>query len=88
MSWIAWLVVGIVAGLIARAIVPGEVGGGIVADLVVGVVGAFIGGFVMSLVGHPAQANGINLPSIAVAVVGAVVLLALMRVFSGRRTTV
>ncbi len=88
MSIVAWLVVGIIAGLIARAIMPGEVGGGIVADLVVGVIGAIIGGYVMSLIGHPATANGINLPSIGVAVVGAVVLLGLMRLFTGRRTRV
>lgn len=88
MSLVAWLVVGIVAGLIARAIMPGEVGGGLITDLVVGVIGAFIGGFVMQLIGHSTSVSGINLPSIGVAIVGAVVLLGLMRLFSGRRTRV
>jgi uncharacterized membrane protein YeaQ/YmgE (transglycosylase-associated protein family) len=78
MSILAWIIVGIIAGWLARYVVPGEGPGGIVGDLVIGIVGAFIGGYIFNLLGHPGP-TGLNVWSIFVAFVGAVVLLWILR---------
>ena len=83
MTIIAWIVVGIIAGFLAKYVVQGEGPGGVVGDLIVGIVGALIGGWVFNLFGH-AGASGINVYSIVVAFVGAVILLFIMRAFTGR----
>ena len=75
MSIVAWLVVGLIAGFIASQIVN-KSGEGMVLDIVLGVVGAIVGGFLFNMLGA-AGANGINLYSILVAVVGAVIVLVL-----------
>ena len=85
MDILAWIIVGIVAGFLAKAVVPGEGPGGIVGDLIVGVVGAVIGGWIMHSFGNPG-ASGINVWSIFVAFIGAVVLLVILRALTGRRT--
>ncbi len=81
MSLLAWIVVGIIAGALAKMFVPSGPGG-IVGDLIVGVVGAVVGGWVFSLFGYGGT-TGVNLYSIAVAVVGAVVFLAVLRAING-----
>ena len=73
MSIIAWLVVGLIAGFIASKLVN-KSGEGVVLDIVLGVVGALVGGFLFNLLGA-GGVDGINLYSILVAVVGAVVVL-------------
>jgi uncharacterized membrane protein YeaQ/YmgE (transglycosylase-associated protein family) len=84
MGILAWIIVGIVAGWLARFVVPGEGPGGLVGDLVIGIIGAFIGGWIFHYFGH-SGVTGLNLPSIFVAFVGAVVLLWIMRMVTGRR---
>ena len=73
MSLLGWLVVGLVAGWIGSMIVNRR-GEGILLDIILGVVGAFVGGWVFHLLGH-SGVSGINLYSIFVAAVGAVVVL-------------
>ncbi|MGD0835346.1 MAG: GlsB/YeaQ/YmgE family stress response membrane protein [Polyangia bacterium] len=73
MSIIAWIILGLVAGFIASRIVNGA-GEGVAFDMVLGIVGAVAGGFLFHLVGR-AGVTGLNLWSIFVAVVGAVVVL-------------
>lgn len=73
MSILAWLVVGLIAGFIGSKIVN-KTGEGLVIDIVLGVVGAVVGGFLFNMFGAPG-ADGINLYSILVAVVGSVVVL-------------
>jgi uncharacterized membrane protein YeaQ/YmgE (transglycosylase-associated protein family) len=68
-------------------VVPGEGPGGVIGDLVVGIVGAVIGGWIWNYFGH-VGATGINLPSILVAFVGAVVLLLIVRLFTRGRAAV
>jgi uncharacterized membrane protein YeaQ/YmgE (transglycosylase-associated protein family) len=70
---ISWLVVGLIAGWIASMIVNKR-GEGFIGDIIVGAVGAFVGGFLFNLFGH-SGVSGINLYSILVAAVGAVVVL-------------
>jgi uncharacterized membrane protein YeaQ/YmgE (transglycosylase-associated protein family) len=86
MSILAWIIVGIVAGFLAKAVVPGEGPGGILGDLIVGIVGAVLGGWIMNAFGN-AGATGLNIWSIFVAFLGAVVLLFLLRALTGRRAT-
>ena len=73
MSFLAWIVLGLVAGFIGSKIVNKQ-GEGLILDIVLGVVGAIVGGWLFSLVGARGV-SGLNLYSLLVAVVGAVVVL-------------
>lgn len=79
-----WLVVGLIAGVLASLVMRGG-GYGIVGDIIVGLIGAFVGGFLMSLVG---LGGGGFVWTVFVAFIGACILIALLRAFSGgyRRT--
>jgi uncharacterized membrane protein YeaQ/YmgE (transglycosylase-associated protein family) len=83
MSLISWLVVGLVAGWIGSMIVNRR-GEGLIMDIVLGVVGAFVGGYLFQLFGH-AGVTGINLYSIFVAAVGAIVVLFIYHAIFRRR---
>jgi len=85
MGILSWLVVGLIAGFLASRVMRGG-GSGLIGDIIVGIVGALIGGFLAAtLLNIPDAVNGINLTSILVAFVGAVILIALLRMVSGRR---
>lgn len=84
MSILAWIVVGIIAGWLAERITGRN--HGLLTNLVVGVIGAFLGGFIFSSVLGFRYEEGLNLPSIVVATVGAVLLLAVTGGFRTRRT--
>jgi uncharacterized membrane protein YeaQ/YmgE (transglycosylase-associated protein family) len=85
MGILAWIVVGLIAGWLAGQVMRGG-GYGLVGDIIVGIVGAVIGGFLAAtLLDMPDAVNGINVTSIVVAFVGAVILLALLRMVGGRR---
>ena len=84
MGILSWIVVGLIAGWLAGTLMRGR-GFGIVGDIIVGILGALIGGFVAQAVFHVADAvNGFNLISIVVAVIGAVILIAIVRLLPGR----
>ena len=83
MSILAWLVVGVIAGFIASKLIN-KTGSGLLMDLVLGVVGAIVGGFLFNLIGHSAP-TGINLYSIFVATIGAIVVLVLYHMVLRRR---
>ena len=83
MSFLAWIVLGVVAGFIASKLVN-KTGGGLVFDLVLGIVGAVVGGFLFNQFGA-GGVSGLNLYSLLVAVVGAVVVLLIYHAVSGRR---
>jgi uncharacterized membrane protein YeaQ/YmgE (transglycosylase-associated protein family) len=87
MGWLAWVVIGVIAGWLANVVVRTNYSQGCLADLIVGVVGALIGGFVFQSVGKPGV-TGFNLWSIFVAFIGAVILLVVLRLITGRRTLV
>jgi uncharacterized membrane protein YeaQ/YmgE (transglycosylase-associated protein family) len=72
-SIIAWIVLGLIAGFIASKIVN-KSGEGALLDIVLGVVGAIVGGWLFSFFGM-AGVTGLNIYSLLVAVIGAVVLL-------------
>ena len=77
MSILAWIVLGVIAGFIGSKLVN-KTGEGLVLDLVLGVVGAVVGGFLFNLVGH-SGVTGLNIYSLVVAVIGAVVVLVVYR---------
>lgn len=84
MGILAWIVVGLVAGILAKIAMPGPDPGGIILTIVIGIVGALIGGFVVErLLGGPGV-TGINLTSILVATLGAIILLAVYRLITRR----
>ena len=84
MGWLAWLVVGAVAGWLASIVMKTNRHQGLLMDILVGIVGAFIGGFLFNQLGS-AGVTGFNIWSLFVAFTGAVVLLAAIRLLSGRR---
>jgi len=82
MSILAWIVLGLVAGFIASKVVN-KSGGGLILDLVLGIVGAVVGGFLFNQFGA-AGVSGLNLYSLLVAVIGAVVVLVVYHAIAGR----
>ena len=85
MGILSWIVVGLIAGFLASRVMRGG-GYGLIGDIIVGVVGALIGGFLAAtLLKIPNAVNGINVTSILVAFIGAVILIAILRMVSGRR---
>ena len=85
MSILAWIIVGIIAGWLAERIMGRS--HGLLTNLIVGIVGAMIGGFIMSSILGFRYEEGLNIPSIIVATVGAVVLLAIFGGIGRRRLT-
>ena len=82
MSIIGWLILGLIAGFIGSKIVNRS-GEGLVLDIILGVVGAMVGGYLFTLVGA-APVTGLNIYSMFVAVVGAVVVLVAYHAVAGR----
>jgi uncharacterized membrane protein YeaQ/YmgE (transglycosylase-associated protein family) len=85
MGILAFIVVGLVAGLLAKLVLPGDDPGGLIVTTLIGIAGAFVGGLVAQFLGG-AGVTGINIWSILVATLGAVILLAIYRLFAGGRT--
>ena len=83
MSIIGWIVLGLIAGFIASKIVN-KTGEGVILDIVLGVVGAVVGGWLFAQFGA-AGVTGFNLYSMLVAVIGAVVVLVVYHLITGRR---
>jgi len=73
MSYLAWIILGLIAGFVGSKIVNKR-GEGLILDIILGVVGAIVGGWLFSMFGA-SGVTGLNLYSLAVAVVGAVVVL-------------
>jgi len=73
MSIIAWIVLGLIAGFIGSKLVN-KTGEGFFLDIALGIVGAVIGGWLFSLFGMQGV-TGLNIYSLVVAVIGAVVFL-------------
>ena len=85
MGIISWLIVGLIAGWLTGLVMKGG-GYGLVGDIILGIVGALIGGLLASaLFGIPDPVNGINVSSIIIAFIGAVIVTAIVRALSGRR---
>jgi uncharacterized membrane protein YeaQ/YmgE (transglycosylase-associated protein family) len=83
MSILAWLVLGLISGFIASKLVN-KTGEGVLLDIVLGIVGAVVGGWLFNTLGH-SGVTGLNIYSMFVAVVGAVVVLVVYHALFRRR---
>jgi uncharacterized membrane protein YeaQ/YmgE (transglycosylase-associated protein family) len=85
MSILAWIVVGLIAGWLAGKVTRGS-GYGVIGDIILGVVGALVGGFLATNVfGMGDLVSGINLTTLIVAFLGAVLVVVIVGLLSGRR---
>lgn len=78
MDIVAWIILGAAAGWIASIITRTDEEQGSIGNIIVGIIGAFVGGLIVRLFGGSAP-TGFNLPSLLTAILGAVVLLFLLR---------
>jgi uncharacterized membrane protein YeaQ/YmgE (transglycosylase-associated protein family) len=85
MGILAWIILGLIAGAIAKAIMPGRDPGGFIVTALIGIVGAVIGGFLGNMLFGISGVSGVDIRSILIAVVGALVLLWIYRMATGRR---
>jgi len=84
MSIIGWIVLGLIAGFIASKIVEGS-GQGFFLNMALGIVGAVVGGFLYSLVLGGEGITGVNIGSIIVSIIGAIIVLWVYNAVAGRR---
>jgi uncharacterized membrane protein YeaQ/YmgE (transglycosylase-associated protein family) len=83
-GWLLTIIIGLVAGVLAKLIMPGKDPGGILVTILIGIVGSFIGTFIGSrLWGGEGYQSGLIM-----SIVGALILLGIWRLISGRRTVV
>jgi len=89
MGLLLFLLVGLIAGALAKAIMPGSANepGGWLMTMILGVVGAFVGGFIGSSVFHTAYTD-FSLMGILFATIGAIVVIAILRLVTGNRRTI
>ena len=84
MSIIAWIVLGAIAGYLAGFLVRGDESMGVIGHIVLGIVGAIVGGFVAGLITGGDYITGINITTIIVATIGAVIAVVLYNALTGR----
>lgn len=82
MNIIMWIIFGALAGWIASIIMGTNEQQGAVANIIVGIVGAFIGGILIGMFGGEGVTT-FNLSSLLVAILGSIVLLFVVRLFTG-----
>jgi len=80
MGLLSWLVLGLVVGVIAKFLMPGKDPGGFVITIILGIAGSFVGGFIGSRIGF-GTVSGFDMRSLMIAVGGAIILLAVYRIF-------
>lgn len=85
MGILAWIILGLIAGAIAKAIMPGRDPGGFIVTALIGIVGAVIGGFLGNMIFGIGGVSGVDIRSILIAIVGALLLLWIYRMAVGRR---
>lgn len=77
MGIISWIVLGAIAGFIAGWLM--KAGNGLILTIVLGIVGAVVGGWLAQLLFHSGDVTGINIESIVISVVGAIVVIVAYR---------
>ncbi len=81
MELLTWALLGLIAGWLASIVMRTNSREGFLMDIILGVVGALLGGFIMNIFGEPGV-SGLNIYSIIVAIVGAIVLIWIGRLFT------
>jgi uncharacterized membrane protein YeaQ/YmgE (transglycosylase-associated protein family) len=84
MGIIAWLIFGAIAGWLASKLYGNQGSQGWIGNIVVGIVGAWIGGFVGNLLFFDHGAIEFNISSMILAVIGALILLAVVNFIQKR----
>jgi uncharacterized membrane protein YeaQ/YmgE (transglycosylase-associated protein family) len=88
MNIIAWIVLGAIAGYVAGFLVKGDEGLGVIGHIVLGIVGALVGGFLAGVLfnRHPIE-GPLDLTSIVVSVIGAIIVVVVVNAVTGRSRT-
>jgi uncharacterized membrane protein YeaQ/YmgE (transglycosylase-associated protein family) len=87
MGIIAFIILGLLAGAIAKALLPGDDPGGFIVTALIGVAGALIGGFLAgALFNADPMDEFFDISTWLTAIVGAILLLIVYRLVTGRRT--
>lgn len=76
---IVWIIVGAIAGWLASIVMKTNRQQGLMEDIIVGIVGGFIGGILLNALNVGGAVTGLNIASILTAFIGAIVLLAVLR---------
>ena len=84
MNIIGWIILGALAGWLASIITGRNQQMGCIANIIAGIVGGLLGGWIMSMFGAQGV-TGFNIPSLLVALLGAVVVLFIWNAIAGRR---
>jgi uncharacterized membrane protein YeaQ/YmgE (transglycosylase-associated protein family) len=88
MSIIAWIVLGAIAGYLAGFLVKGDEGLGVIGHIVLGIVGALVGGFLASVLFNSKPIDGpLDISSIVVATIGAIITVVVVNMVMGRART-
>lgn len=86
MSWLWLFIVGLVVGIVAKFLMPGKDPGGFIITAILGIAGMFLGGFLSNLIfGTGPVGGGVEPAGFIGGVIGAIILLALYRMFTRRR---
>jgi uncharacterized membrane protein YeaQ/YmgE (transglycosylase-associated protein family) len=85
MGIISWIVLGAIAGFLANMVVGGREG--VIGTIILGIVGALVGGYIAQALFHKGDVTGVNVESIVISVIGAIVVLFVWRAFTRRRVS-
>ena len=85
MGIISWIVLGAIAGFLANLIVGGREG--LIGTIILGIVGAVVGGYIATTVFHKGDVSGVNIESIVIAVLGAILVLFVWRALPRNRAS-
>ena len=83
MGIISWIILGAIAGFLANLVVGG--GEGLIGTIILGIVGAVVGGYIAAAVFHKGDVTGVNVESIVIAVLGAILVLFVWRALTRSR---
>jgi uncharacterized membrane protein YeaQ/YmgE (transglycosylase-associated protein family) len=88
MSIIAWIVLGAIAGYLAGFLVKGDEGLGVIGHILLGIVGALVGGFLAGVLFNKSPIDGpLDVSSIVVATIGAILTVVVVNMVTGRSRT-
>jgi uncharacterized membrane protein YeaQ/YmgE (transglycosylase-associated protein family) len=83
-AMIGWIIFGLIAGAVAKLLMPGKDPGGLFVTMLLGIGGALLGGFIGSVLWGSTGVNDWSIGSFALAIGGAILMLAIYRLLKGR----
>lgn len=83
--WLSWILLGLLAGTLAKFLVPGRDPAGCIVTIVLGVIGALVGGLIGAALGWGRVSGTLDFRSIAIATLGAIVVLLVARLVRRKR---